>query len=229
MEFYDRSARVEGSHSHLALKWNRTPAETGLEEPLWRLRIGGDGSRELYPERPGELDCPFYMRTGLCGYGGGCRFNHPGDRNLVRLSSSQSLLFVLDRNFWSLNLRLAVLGEYPERVGEPVCQYFLKTGTCKFGATCKFHHPKNGSRNTLPVNYLGYPLRPVGSLLILYVLFVQIFLMNPLRNALISWNCFHFLKLGCPSTTCDIPFICSSGYPDLLKTPDCSFYLIMSI
>ncbi|CAN6468171.1 unnamed protein product [Victoria cruziana] len=105
---------------------------------MWQLSIGGDGSRELYPERPGESDCPFYMRTGFCGYGASCRFNHPGDRNL----------------------RLAVLGEYPERVGEPVCQYFLKTGTCKFGATCKFHHPKNGSRNALPVNYLGYPLRP---------------------------------------------------------------------
>ncbi|CAN6468174.1 unnamed protein product [Victoria cruziana] len=126
MEFYDRSPRVEGSHTHPVLEWNRSVAETGLEESMWQLSIGGDGSRELYPERPGESDCPFYMRTGFCGYGASCRFNHPGDRNL----------------------RLAVLGEYPERVGEPVCQgekdcnYYMKTGLCKFGITCKFHHPQ---------------------------------------------------------------------------------------
>jgi len=42
-------------------------------------------------------------------------------------------------------------------------QYFLKTGTCKFGATCKFNHPRNagGSLAKAPLNYHGYPLRPV--------------------------------------------------------------------
>ncbi|XP_054819351.1 zinc finger CCCH domain-containing protein 32 isoform X2 [Prosopis cineraria] len=53
-------------------------------------------------------------------------------------------------------------GEYPERVGEPSCQYYLKTGTCKFGASCKFHHPKHGggSLSQAPLNIHGYPLRP---------------------------------------------------------------------
>lgn len=42
-------------------------------------------------------------------------------------------------------------------------QYYLRTGTCKFGATCKFHHPRNGggSLSNVPVNSYGYPLRPV--------------------------------------------------------------------
>ena len=31
---------------------------------------------------------------------------------------------------------------YPIRPGEPDCSYFLKSGTCKFGATCKFNHPQ---------------------------------------------------------------------------------------
>lgn len=42
-------------------------------------------------------------------------------------------------------------------------QYYLKTGTCKFGATCKFHHPRDkaGIAGRVPLNVLGYPLRPV--------------------------------------------------------------------
>ncbi|KAE9460531.1 hypothetical protein C3L33_07577, partial [Rhododendron williamsianum] len=52
-------------------------------------------------------------------------------------------------------------GEFPERPGELACQYYLRTGTCKFGASCKFHHPRDAgvSINVLS-NSLGYPLRP---------------------------------------------------------------------
>lgn len=32
---------------------------------------------------------------------------------------------------------------YPQRPGEATCSYYLKTGTCKFGGCCKFHHPIN--------------------------------------------------------------------------------------
>lgn len=43
-------------------------------------------------------------------------------------------------------------------------QYYLKTGTCKFGATCKYHHPreKAGSTGRVHLNVLGLPLRLVG-------------------------------------------------------------------
>ena len=43
-------------------------------------------------------------------------------------------------------------------------QYYLKTGTCKFGATCKFHHPRDkaGIAGRVALNILGYPLRPVS-------------------------------------------------------------------
>ncbi|XP_016691969.1 zinc finger CCCH domain-containing protein ZFN-like isoform X3 [Gossypium hirsutum] len=53
-------------------------------------------------------------------------------------------------------------GEFPERVGQPECQYYLKTGTCKFGATCKFHHPREqaGIAGRVSLNILGYPFRP---------------------------------------------------------------------
>lgn len=48
-------------------------------------------------------------------------------------------------------------------------QYYLKTGTCKFGATCKFHHPRDkaGIAGRVSLNILGYPLRPVWILIYL--------------------------------------------------------------
>ena len=49
-------------------------------ESMWNLTIGGG---ESYPERPGAPNCVYYMRTGFCGYGGRCRYNHPRDRAAV--------------------------------------------------------------------------------------------------------------------------------------------------
>lgn len=44
-----------------------------------------------------------------------------------------------------------------------ILQYYTRTGTCKFGVSCKFHHPKQGIGSAVPValNFYGYPLRPV--------------------------------------------------------------------
>lgn len=57
--------------------------ESDISEALWRLEIsdnqdGGDAAESSpYPDRPGEPDCLYYMRTGSCSYGSNCRFNHP--------------------------------------------------------------------------------------------------------------------------------------------------------
>ena len=44
-----------------------------------------------------------------------------------------------------------------------VAQHFMRTGTCQFGASCKYHHPRQGGGSVAPVSlsYLGYPLRQV--------------------------------------------------------------------
>ncbi|XP_057549077.1 zinc finger CCCH domain-containing protein 32 [Amaranthus tricolor] len=133
MELYGRN---QGSEVDPSAQWG----DTGLEESMWRMDVSG---RETYPERLGVSDCVYYMRTGFCGFGTRCRYNHPRDR--VAAVAAARL----------------VGGEYPERPGEPVCQYYLKTGTCKFGTTCKFHHPRNagGSLANAPLNIHGYPLR----------------------------------------------------------------------
>lgn len=61
-----------------------------IVEAVRRLKIQGSENKDgdgvvsysysysyPYPNRPGEPDCGFYMRTGTCGYGANCRFNHP--------------------------------------------------------------------------------------------------------------------------------------------------------
>ncbi|CAN1220044.1 Zinc finger CCCH domain-containing protein 3, partial [Linum perenne] len=116
------SDNVEGAVKSLKLNENPCQNDGDVTKP---------GS---YPERPGEPDCMYYLRKGVCGYGINCRYNHP--------KASQHRV------------------ELPERAGQPDCGYYLKTGTCKFGTTCKYHHPKdrNGAG---PVSYnrLGLPIR----------------------------------------------------------------------
>ncbi|XP_077215088.1 zinc finger CCCH domain-containing protein 3-like [Tasmannia lanceolata] len=118
-----------------------------LREAMWGLKIqthdnnyqeGIDGQSSPYPDRPGEPNCIYYLRTGLCGYGSNCRFNHPANTGQVTQTR----------------------GQLPERDGQPDCQYFLKTGTCKFGATCKYHHPRDRhDAGQVPLNILGLPMR----------------------------------------------------------------------
>ncbi|XP_059648679.1 zinc finger CCCH domain-containing protein 58-like isoform X2 [Cornus florida] len=142
MERYGQTPVMEGSQSDPLAEWSSPGAETGLEEPMWQLGLGGGG--ESYPERPGEANCIYFLRTGFCGFGARCRFNHPRDRSVA------------------VGAMRAAGGEYPERVGQPVCKYYMRTGMCKFGASCKYHHPSQGGEAVSPValNISGYPLRP---------------------------------------------------------------------
>ncbi|KAL4588245.1 hypothetical protein LXL04_001128 [Taraxacum kok-saghyz] len=150
MELYGRSTGRNGSQPdhNQQPEWVQPGTETGLEESMRRLGLWGGTGRvgEFYPERPGTADCAYYMRTGTCGYGSKCRYNHPPDRSNLAGGAARS----------------AGGGAYPERPGEPPCQYYLRTGTCKFGASCKFNHPRHagGSLSNVPLNTYGYPLRP---------------------------------------------------------------------
>lgn len=57
---------------------------------------------------------------------------------------------------------------FPERPGQPECQYYMKTGDCKFGITCRYHHPKDRATPspTCVLSPIGLPLRPVSTLLL---------------------------------------------------------------
>jgi hypothetical protein len=60
---------------------------------------------------------------------------------------------------------------FPERPGQPECQYYMRTGDCKFGATCKYHHPRDLSppKSNYMFSPLCLPLRLVSSLNMLYM------------------------------------------------------------
>uniref|UniRef100_A0A0D9Z6U4 C3H1-type domain-containing protein n=1 Tax=Oryza glumipatula TaxID=40148 RepID=A0A0D9Z6U4_9ORYZ len=137
----------EGSSSSAAAAAAAAAATIGPhvvdEEAMWQMNLGEAMEAGPYPERIGEPDCSYYMRTGLCRFGMTCKFNHPADRKMAVAAARMK-------------------GEYPQRIGQPECQYYLKTGTCKFGATCKFHHPreKAAMATRVQLNALGYPLRP---------------------------------------------------------------------
>ncbi|KAA3452508.1 zinc finger CCCH domain-containing protein 37 [Gossypium australe] len=88
------------------------------------------GTQTVYPQRPGQTECDYYMKTGECKFGDRCKFHHPIDRLTTNEASQQAI-----------KLTLAGL---PRREGSVHCPYYMKTGTCKYGATCKFDHPPPG-------------------------------------------------------------------------------------
>ncbi|XAR57110.1 hypothetical protein NMG60_11025137 [Bertholletia excelsa] len=114
---------------------------------MMRRDLGGGDQKEegeeSYLARPDAADCEHYLRTGFCGFGSRCPYNHHRDRSTV------------------IGAVRAGGEELPERAGQPVCQYYMRTGTCKYGASCKYYHPRQGCRavTPMPLNIFGYPLR----------------------------------------------------------------------
>ncbi|XP_043813509.1 zinc finger CCCH domain-containing protein 43 isoform X2 [Manihot esculenta] len=114
-----------------------------------------DNTRHQYPVRPEAEDCSYYMRTGTCKFGSNCKFNHPVRRRnqyylrtggckygkACRYNHSRekspvlpakiAVFPVLDLNFLGL----------PIRLGEKECLYYMRNGSCKYGANCRFNHP----------------------------------------------------------------------------------------
>ncbi|KAF1878336.1 hypothetical protein Lal_00047003 [Lupinus albus] len=126
------------------------PIPTSHIDAMWQMKLISSETMEAgtYPERPGEPDCSYYIRTGLCRFGATCRFNHPPNRKLYYLKTGTckfgaTCKFHHPREQAGSAGRVALntLG-YPLRPNEPECTYYLRTGQCKFGNTCKFHHPQ---------------------------------------------------------------------------------------
>uniref|UniRef100_A0A2P2MAV2 C3H1-type domain-containing protein n=1 Tax=Rhizophora mucronata TaxID=61149 RepID=A0A2P2MAV2_RHIMU len=76
-----------------------------------------------FPERPGQPECSFYMKTGDCKFKSNCKYHHP--RNWLPKSPPRSLS---DKGL-------------PLRPGQTICSYYSRYGICKFGPACKFDHP----------------------------------------------------------------------------------------
>lgn len=68
---------------------------------MWQLGLEEPSS---YPERAGEPDCIYYLRTGFCGYADRCRFNHPRDRSTSAVRCNSFHYFLYDSQFYCLIL-----------------------------------------------------------------------------------------------------------------------------
>ncbi|XP_015581492.1 zinc finger CCCH domain-containing protein 43 [Ricinus communis] len=86
--------------------------------------------REEATDRPGQTECKYYLRTGGCKYGKACRYNHSRAKPLL-LQAKTAVFPALDLNFLGL----------PIRPGERECPYYMRNGSCKYGANCRFNHP----------------------------------------------------------------------------------------
>lgn len=86
-----------------------------------------------YPLRPGVPICSFFQKNGECKFGQTCKWDHTEglDGGMVAGAGMGYATSGITNS----------LGN-PIRPGQPVCNFFSKTGTCSFGPTCKFDHPE---------------------------------------------------------------------------------------
>ncbi|CAJ1943711.1 unnamed protein product [Sphenostylis stenocarpa] len=82
-------------------------------------------SVEEFPERPGEPECSYFLKTGDCKFKSNCKFHHPKNR-IARLPPCN----LSDKGL-------------PLRPDQSVCSHYSRYGICKFGPACKFDHPIN--------------------------------------------------------------------------------------
>ncbi|RZR99331.1 hypothetical protein BHM03_00028850, partial [Ensete ventricosum] len=65
----------------------------------------------------------------------------------LALVPSHTYAFVATaETMWQMRMReieSVESGPFPERPREPDCTYYLRTGLCRFGMTCRYNHPPN--------------------------------------------------------------------------------------
>ncbi|XP_021908990.1 LOW QUALITY PROTEIN: zinc finger CCCH domain-containing protein 67 [Carica papaya] len=76
-----------------------------------------------FPERPGQPECSYFLKTGDCKFKSNCKYHHPKNRTVKTPSCALS-----DKGL-------------PLRPDQNVCTHYSRYGICKFGPACKFDHP----------------------------------------------------------------------------------------
>jgi len=129
--------------------------------PIGGARTPKDPSEPPFPIRPNEPPCQYYLKNGTCKFGQACKFHHPpqvltggGSGSPLYLSVGNLLpqqvgqkCVIINNNYYGNNgateyiQNPSLVQLLPQRPGETECIYFLRNGRCKFGASCKYHHP----------------------------------------------------------------------------------------
>ncbi|KAJ7945766.1 Zinc finger CCCH domain-containing protein [Quillaja saponaria] len=86
---------------------------------------------EEFPERPGEPECSYFLKTGDCKFRSNCKFHHPKNR-----ISRPPPCTLSDKGL-------------PLRPDQNVCTHYSRYGICKFGPACKFDHPIHPTSTTM--------------------------------------------------------------------------------
>lgn len=105
---------------------NNPPSDTNLYTHHQQQMLVSD-----YPERPGQPECSYFMKTGDCKYRTACKFHHPKSRITKTPPSVLS-----DKGL-------------PLRPDQNICTHYSRYGICKYGPACKYDHPANYS-NSMP-------------------------------------------------------------------------------
>ncbi len=130
-----------------------------------------DPNEPPFPIRPNEPLCQYFLKNGTCKFGQTCKFHHPPHmigmaRNHNTFSSSSGAPnpnlhpSTQDSCIQNPNEHGLLL---PQRPNEPHCIYFLKHGRCKYGATCKYHHPTNVPMISSSSRYFSHSQHQQGS------------------------------------------------------------------
>jgi len=131
--------------------------------PLGGAKTLKDPSQPPFPIRPNEPPCQYYLKHGNCKFGQACKFHHPP--HILPASHAGGALYM---NLGNVNLLCqpvvkkciienknshinngaddylksrSFIDMLPQRPGKADCVYFLRNGKCKYGASCKYHHP----------------------------------------------------------------------------------------
>ncbi|XP_010029058.2 zinc finger CCCH domain-containing protein 12 [Eucalyptus grandis] len=96
---------------------------------------------EEYPQRPGQPECAYFMKTGYCKYRHTCKFHHPKDRVSMVPSYYQT-----DKAL-------------PSRSDRRTCRNYAQFGLCKYGSACLFDHPvpEDSGSSSFGINPLEDP------------------------------------------------------------------------
>lgn len=142
----------------------------GVREPV-------NPSEPMFPVRPDQPLCQYYMKHGNCKFGQACKFHHPAEA--LATASGQTFSqtsrqvdaapqLVMNTVSTDVNGQPMVVQFLPQRPEEADCIYFLKNGRCKYGSTCRFHHPigqkttpqrpRSDSFGPQQVQYVAHPL-----------------------------------------------------------------------
>lgn len=151
---YNQNDAVEDCRDYLRTGRCKYGASCKFNHPA-NVQSGGgikapiDPLEPLFPVRANEPLCQYYMKHGTCKFGLACKFNHPVQSAISAMISGTSALsqgpqhILLNQISGSDQTSSMMLQILPQRPDEPDCIYFLRNGRCKYGATCRYHHPVN--------------------------------------------------------------------------------------